>query len=101
MTPKADAGPLYGMMLPILISVSVAPVSYFFCASADEVTAARISPVSPRYPAMDLTRDLAGRLKKIVVKKSLARRFMRLLLRCGPGLTASCWEVSPSRFFLN
>jgi hypothetical protein len=34
------------MMLPILISVSVAPVSYFFCASADvEETANSISAV--------------------------------------------------------
>src|SRR6267143_2001628 len=33
-TPYEDAGPLYGMMLPILISVSVAPVSYFFWAAA-------------------------------------------------------------------
>src|SRR5450756_1648455 len=31
------------MMLPILIPVSVAPVSYFFCASAPLVDAARMS----------------------------------------------------------
>src|ERR1700741_838141 len=33
-TPYADAGPLYGMVLPILISVSVAPVSNCFWAAA-------------------------------------------------------------------
>src|SRR5580698_9641251 len=32
--PYAEAGPLYGMILPILISVSLAPGSYFLCAAA-------------------------------------------------------------------
>src|ERR1044072_7817612 len=32
--PYAEAGPEYGMMLPTLISVSLAPGSYFFCAVA-------------------------------------------------------------------
>jgi hypothetical protein len=31
------------MMLPILISVSVAPMSYFFCASAPLLVAASIA----------------------------------------------------------
>ena len=39
MSPYDEAGPLYGMMLPILISVSVAPVSYFFWATALSQTA--------------------------------------------------------------
>src|ERR1044072_5301635 len=34
MVPYAEAGPEYGMMLPTLISVSLAPGSYFFCAVA-------------------------------------------------------------------
>jgi hypothetical protein len=33
-TPQEEAGPLYGMILPILISVSLAPGSYFFYAFA-------------------------------------------------------------------
>src|SRR5882672_3215043 len=78
------------MMLPILISRSVTPVSYFFCAAADTVAAAMISPQSPR--------DLTRALMKYVVKKSLAQRFMSFLLGCGPGLTASCWTVSCSIF---
>ena len=32
--PYADAGPLYGIVWPILISVSDAPGSYFFWAAA-------------------------------------------------------------------
>src|SRR5579871_6346484 len=39
MLPYADAGPLYGLVLPILISVSDAPGSYFFCASAGKASA--------------------------------------------------------------
>src|SRR5688500_6793828 len=34
MTPYEDAGPLYGLVLPILISLSVAPSSYFLWANA-------------------------------------------------------------------
>ncbi len=60
------------MMLPILISVSVAPVSYFFCATADAVAAAMISP--------ERTSVLARTLMKFVVKRSLSARFMSFLL---------------------
>src|SRR5437763_1045518 len=35
-----DAGPLYGMILPILISLSLALGSYFFCAYAVVATVA-------------------------------------------------------------
>jgi hypothetical protein len=42
-TPYEDAGPLYGMMLPILISVSVAPVSYFFWAKAPPLATANVT----------------------------------------------------------
>src|SRR5436190_3937994 len=38
--PYAEAGPLYGLVLPILISPSVAPASYFFCAAAGNASAA-------------------------------------------------------------
>src|SRR5882757_11184824 len=46
-----DAGPLYGMMLPILISVSVAPVSYFFCARAWPPVAASNARAAERAPS--------------------------------------------------
>src|ERR1051325_4422126 len=42
--PYADAGPLYGLVLPILISVSVAPGPYFLpCASAGLAAAASVA----------------------------------------------------------
>src|SRR6266852_198894 len=41
-----EAGPLNGLVWPILISVSVAPVSYFFCAEADETDSASVSAVA-------------------------------------------------------
>src|ERR1700761_525849 len=41
MVPYAEFGPLYGMVLPILISVSVAPTSYFFWANALPVVTAK------------------------------------------------------------
>src|SRR5678816_1937762 len=43
MVPYADAGPLYGIVWPILISVSVAPGSYFFCAKTDVAETASAS----------------------------------------------------------
>src|SRR4029079_10592336 len=89
------------MMLPILMVVSVTPVSYFFCATADAVAAARISPESPRALISDPISDLTEALKKFVVKKSLAQRFMSFILRYGPGLKASCRRVSSSDFFWN
>src|ERR1700678_2749525 len=39
------------MMLPILISVSLAPVSYFFCASAPPLLAARRAKAAATAPA--------------------------------------------------
>jgi hypothetical protein len=44
MVPYAEAGPLYGLVLPILISPSDAPGSYFFCAAAGNARAAAITP---------------------------------------------------------
>src|SRR5882724_6034934 len=38
------------MMLPILISVSVAPVSYFFCASAPLLVTASIAMAAEKAP---------------------------------------------------
>src|SRR5262245_52244692 len=47
-TPYDEAGPLYGLVWPILISLSVAPSSYFFCAydtlDADTMAAAEAPP---------------------------------------------------------
>src|SRR5436190_17855143 len=64
MMPWADAGPLYGMMLPILISVSVTPVSYFFCAVAGRDAAVMMSPESPSVTASVLIRPLAQRFMR-------------------------------------
>src|SRR5882757_5370333 len=69
------------MMLPILIAVSVTPVSFFYCAAADTEAAAMINPASPS-----------------VLMKSLALRFMNFLLGCGPSVTAFCRTVSSSVF---
>src|ERR1700752_883875 len=44
-TPAADSGPLYGTILPILISVSVAPASYFFWARALFAATAKMTAV--------------------------------------------------------
>jgi hypothetical protein len=60
------------MMLPILISVSVTPVSYFFCAATGEPAHATINPDSKN----DLTSVLKG-----VLKKSSSASCMSFLLR--------------------
>src|SRR5665213_4258741 len=57
------------MMLPILISVSVTPVSYFFCAAAGPEAAA----TSPKNPSK----------RPSVLTKSQARYFMSFLLGYG------------------
>jgi len=54
------------MMLPILIALSVTPVSFFYCAAADTEAAAMINPASPSESPS-------------VLMKSLARRFMSCL----------------------
>jgi hypothetical protein len=59
------------MILPILIWVSVTPVSYFFCAAAGIEAAAMISPERPSV--------LISVVKKCV--KFFAQRFMKSLLR--------------------
>src|SRR5216683_7620738 len=49
-----DAGPLYGIVWPILISVSLAPGSYFFCANAGDAAssnAVAASAGATRIPA--------------------------------------------------
>src|SRR6185369_7846673 len=53
MVPYADAGPLYGMVCPILISVSVAPGSYFFCA-IEGAASARPSAATARVVLIDM-----------------------------------------------
>src|SRR5260370_18866628 len=67
-------------MLPILISLSVSPVWYFFCATADTEAAAMTNPESPS--------DLM---------KSLAQRFMNFLHGCGQGVTVFVGQFP--RFF--
>jgi hypothetical protein len=53
------------MMLPILISVSVAPGSYFFWAVAELATATANSPASAADVAKDLAVDLATGLTRL------------------------------------
>jgi hypothetical protein len=38
--PQAEAGPLYGIVWPILISVAVTPGALLFCAAAGEIVMA-------------------------------------------------------------
>src|ERR1700691_6170817 len=45
MPATAEGGPVNGHVWPILISVSVAPVSYFFCADAGETDSAMATAV--------------------------------------------------------
>src|SRR5258708_40349736 len=68
------------MMLPILISVSVTPVSYFFWAAAGRLTAAANTPASPSVLICVLIGVLTSDLKK-----SLSTSFMSCLP--GPGVT--------------
>jgi hypothetical protein len=46
------------MMLPILISVSVAPVSYFFCANALVAGAATAAAVASRRTCLSFLIDI-------------------------------------------
>src|SRR6267378_3954275 len=46
------------MMLPILISVSVAPVSYFFCASAPLLVTARTATAAEKAPNRNWIADI-------------------------------------------
>ena len=46
--PYAEAGPEYGLMPPIVISLSVAPLSYFFCATAGAPISAALMPARAR-----------------------------------------------------
>src|SRR5258708_759001 len=45
---NAEAGPLYGIVWPILISVSLGPESYFFCANAGEAASSTAVAASAR-----------------------------------------------------
>src|SRR3978361_1231302 len=75
------------MMLPILISVSVTPVSYFFCAVAGAEAAAMINQQSASV--------LNCVLKNGVLKNCLARRFMSFPPRAaGQRDSFSCRTVS-------
>jgi hypothetical protein len=46
------------MMLPILISVSLAPVSYFFCARAPLLVAASNARAAEKAPKRKLVTDI-------------------------------------------
>src|SRR4051794_27933756 len=48
------------MMLPILISVSVAPVSYFFCASAPPDEAANSATAAERIASLRVVAGICG-----------------------------------------
>src|SRR4051794_7057731 len=48
------------MMLPILISVSVAPVSYFFCASAPPEDAASNTAAAEKAVSRNWNADIVG-----------------------------------------
>src|SRR6185295_9895772 len=48
------------MMLPILISVSLAPVSYFFCASAPPDEAANNAAAAERIASLRVVADIYG-----------------------------------------
>jgi hypothetical protein len=54
------------MMLPILISVSVAPVSYFFCASAPLVDAASTAKAAEAIAILFLVKGIAVSLFPIM-----------------------------------
>src|SRR5215470_3522494 len=58
-TPYDDAGPLYGLVWPILISLSVAPSSYFFWANAtpdaDNKAAAETPPMKLRLLVLNVS----------------------------------------------
>src|SRR6478735_8206835 len=56
-TPYAEAGPLYGLVWPILISVSLAPVSYFFCAKAG---------TAPSAIALGMAARIVRRVKRVI-----------------------------------
>ncbi len=73
--PYADAGPEYGLMLPTLISLSVAPGSYFFCASAVPAMASDARPASAS--EMDLN--------YIIIEASFLAKYTQQRLAQPPG----------------
>src|SRR5436190_18756970 len=81
MMPWADAGPLYGIMLPILISVSVTPVSYFFCAVAGRDAAVVMSPESPSVTASVLIRSVAQRFMRASSRRVFRKPRCRFAIR--------------------
>src|SRR5581483_2793669 len=67
------AGPEYGMMLPILISVAVAPGSYFLvCASALPASAVASSAANTTFPGIPL-RSLGTRACIVVLPEATTR----------------------------
>src|SRR5436190_8837406 len=68
-------------MLPILISVSVTPVSYFFCAVAGRDAAVMTSPESPSVTASVLIRSLAQRFMRASSRRVFRKPRCRFAIR--------------------
>src|ERR1700730_19428226 len=76
MMEKVAPRPLYGMMFPNFISVSVTPGAYFFCAAAGTIAAAMINPESPSESTSERRSERRKVLKNRVLMKSLSTRCM-------------------------
>src|ERR1700678_3887567 len=96
MPAKAEAGPLNGTVWPILISVSVAPVSYFFCADAGAAdsaiaTAAPVNRcrilvlISLRSLIYDCIDDLARWSTDVIARKIVRERTRQCKIMPVPG----------------
>src|ERR1700688_4050023 len=71
MTPQLEAGPLYGMMLPSFISVSVAPASYLFWAIAQVLVAANTTTVADSTCSRSRKADMIDLLDLVSVSSFL------------------------------
>src|SRR5580692_9163295 len=88
------------MMLPILISVSVAPGSYFFCALAVQASATARSPARPKDLAWLKTEwriivlpDVLAEVQAVFLRGSLMSRRLNARAVCtiGAMLPATPW----------
>jgi hypothetical protein len=81
MMPYADAGPLYGMMLPILISLSLAPTSYFLAAHAGNAQDAIAPPSAARLERCMASsvalRHRNGRVRRALNNREISMDFLR------------------------
>jgi hypothetical protein len=67
------------MMLPTLISVSVAPVSYFFCASAPLLLAASNARAAEKAPKREFMASISDLPGSMIVSMFLNQSAWRLL----------------------